>query len=122
MNLRIREFRDMMGLTQKEFARKIKKSIGTVQSWEGGVSYPNAEAICVMCEFFGVDPNTLLGWYDEHPEDATKGLSKDESILLSDYRSCTPSRKSKAAEAVRDQRDLSEERAAASPQREAGAA
>lgn len=119
MNLKIREFRDGLGLTQKQFAKSIKKSVGTIQSWEAGDSYPNAEAICVMCELFGTDPNTLLGWYDDHPQDAPKAaLSRDESVLLSDYRECTPARRAKAADAVRDQRDLSKEPAADSERHE----
>lgn len=77
MNLKIREFRDGMGLTQRQFAKSIKKSVGTVQSWEAGDSYPNAEAICVMCELFGTDPNTLLGWYDDHPQDAPRATFTD---------------------------------------------
>lgn len=91
MNLMIRSFRESLGLTQKQFAREMKKAVGTIQSWEAGDSFPNAAQICVMCEFFGTDPNTLLGWYDEHPGDRPSSAStRDESALLDNYRASPP--------------------------------
>ena len=92
MRLKIREYREQSKLTQKQFAKAIKKAVGTIQSWEAGDSYPNAEALCLMCEFFHTDPNTLLGWYDEHPEDRpSASVSREESTLLDNYRISTPS-------------------------------
>lgn len=90
MNLRIRQYREQMGLTQKQFAKAIRKSVGTIQSWEGSISFPNAESIWRMCELFGCDPNTLLGWYDTHPRGETPGLTQDESSVLSKYRALAP--------------------------------
>lgn len=108
MNIKLKQYREGHGLTQKEFASLIKKSIGTIQAWENGDTYPNAEAIWQMCEFFDTDPNTFMGWYDTHPrEDAS--LSQVESVLIQDFRQCSPDRKRKAADAVRDQRSLSRE-------------
>lgn len=91
MNLKLREYRERSGLTQKQFAREIKKAVGTIQSWEAGDSYPNAEAICLMCDFFGTDPNDFLGWYDDHPEDRpSASVTRDESTLLANYRLSPP--------------------------------
>ena len=87
MNLKLREFREHLGLTQKQLAKEMKKSVGTIQSWEGGFSSPNAEALWNMCEFFGTDPNEILGWYDEHPGDRpSSATSREESALLDNYR------------------------------------
>lgn len=41
-------------------------------------------------------------------EDPAHRLSRDEAVLISDYRDCTPERQRKAADAVRDQRVLSQ--------------
>lgn len=107
MNLKLKEMRSSLGMSQREFAKAIGKSYRTIQMWEGGESFPNAEAIWQMCEFFDTDPNTFMGWYDTHPrEDAS--LSQVESVLIQDFRQCSPERKRKAADAVRDQRSLSE--------------
>lgn len=69
MNLRIKERRELAGMTQRELAQKVGKSFRTIQSWERCESYPNAEYVMVLSKIFGTDPNDLLGWYDEHPED-----------------------------------------------------
>lgn len=90
MNFDLRKFREQAGYTQQELANKIGKSFRTIQSWERGVSYPNAEALCDLCDLFGTDPDTILGWYDTHPRDETPPLSADESELLDTYRLCTP--------------------------------
>lgn len=109
MNLKLREYRERSGLTQKQFAREIKKAVGTIQSWEAGDSYPNAEVICLMCEFFGTDPNDFLGWYDEHPEDRpSASVTREESALLDNYRACSPDRRASVSGYARDQCALSQ--------------
>lgn len=91
MNLKLRSYRESRGLTQQELAKQIGKSFRTIQSWERSESYPNAEAVCLMCDFFGTDPNDFLGWYDEHPEDRpSASVTREESTLLSNYRASSP--------------------------------
>ena len=89
MNFNLRRFREAANFTQQELADKIGKSFRTVQSWERGVSYPNAKSLCDLCNLFGVDPDTLLGWEGRLREDAPPP-TPDESGLLADYRACTP--------------------------------
>jgi transcriptional regulator with XRE-family HTH domain len=69
MNIRLREYREALGMTQPELAREIGKSFRTIQSWERGESFPNAANVWDLCKCFHVDPNTLLGWYEEHPRE-----------------------------------------------------
>ena len=102
MNLKLREYRERSGLTQKQFAREIKKAVGTIQSWEAGDSYPNAEAICLMCDFFGTDPNDFLGWYDEHPDDRpSSSVTRDEAALIDNYRASPPEVRSTITQVAR---------------------
>lgn len=90
MNFKLEQFRKAKGMTQKELAMAVHKSIGTIQSWENGTSYPNAEALVSLCNLFNVDANTMLGWYDTHPRDDAPPLTDDESQLVDNYRNCTP--------------------------------
>lgn len=94
MNLKVRQFREASGMTQKELSKAIGKSIGTIQAWEGDRTFPPADDLCALCDLFGTDPNTMVGWYEDHPEDmpaeAPPGLTADESRVLSDYRDSTP--------------------------------
>lgn len=93
MNLKLRRYREEMGLTQRQFSKEIGKSVGTIQAWEGGFSYPNAETIWDMCVLFDTDPSELLGWWDEHPRPAapSSDLTEDEGRLLRNYRAALPS-------------------------------
>ena len=82
MELKIKEMRQKVGMSQEELADKIGKSCRGVQQWERGKSSPSANAVWDMCEALGCDPNTLLGWYDEHPEDMPRG-ARDSQVACS---------------------------------------
>lgn len=113
MNLRLRERREALGLNQKELAQKVGKSFRTIQSWEREESYPNAELVGALCEVFNTDPNDLLGWYEEHPEDRPTAPTGAEVELIACYRRSTEKRRSKILETARDQTELSQNQAAA---------
>lgn len=82
---RFREFRETSGYTQKQLAKLIGKSHVTVQSYEKGTSFPNADTILKMCETYKVDPNTLLGWYIDHPREESTSAPQGCSQLMSAY-------------------------------------
>lgn len=111
MNLRLRERREALGLNQKELAQKVGKSFRTIQSWEREESYPNAELVGALCEVFNTDPNDLLGWYEEHPEDRPAAPAGAEGELIACYRQSTEKRRSKILETARDQAELSQAQA-----------
>lgn len=61
MKLRIREFREELGLTQSELA----KSIGTLQrnisNWENGVNEPDCATLIKLTETFKISLDELFG-------------------------------------------------------------
>lgn len=90
-HFRIREFREAANETQEQLAIALGVSYSTVKSWERCVSAPKADSIVDMCVHFGTDPNTLLGWYDEHPEDRpSASVTREEAVLLDNYRASPP--------------------------------
>lgn len=91
MKLKLKEFREARHLSQKELAELIGMSYRSIQQWERGDTFPNAYALCDLCTVLGAEPNELLGWYDEHPEDRpSASVTRDESALLSNYRASPP--------------------------------
>lgn len=109
MALRIKELRELAGLTQDGLAAAIGKSTRAIQTWERGEKSPNAECIWLMCETLHTDPNTLLGWYEVHPIEQKDSLTKDESVLVANYRACDKKRKDSALVTVSALAESSEE-------------
>lgn len=111
MNFNLKTHRELNGMTQKQLAQYMHKAIATIQSWESGTSYPNAEALCELCELFGTDPNTMLGWYDDHPREDAGARGPCERELLECYRSSTAGRKDRILDTARDAAAMSKDAA-----------
>lgn len=59
MNNRIKEIRNFFGLTQQEFADRIKVKRNTVATYEMGRSTPSDSAIALICKEFNVSEKWL---------------------------------------------------------------
>lgn len=59
MNERIKKIRNVLGLTQQEFADKIKVKRNTVATYEMGRSAPSDSAVALICSVFGVNEDWL---------------------------------------------------------------
>lgn len=107
MRLLLAEMREASTYSQNEIAYVAGVSPKTEWNWENGKSFPNAKQLCALCDLFGTDPNTMVGWYEDHPEDmpstsAPPGLTPDESRVVESYRELTPERRRVIAEQVED--------------------
>lgn len=107
---RFKEFRENAGYTQKELAKLIGKSHVTVQSYEKGTSFPNADTLLKMCDVYDTDPNDLLGWYIDHPRERPRPSDPDRAELLRCYDQCTPERQGALMQQALDGAFMSRER------------
>lgn len=57
----IKELRQERGLSQQALAKQIGVSQKAVDFWERGVNEPKASYIVLLCDFFGVSADYLLG-------------------------------------------------------------
>lgn len=82
MNKRIKLIRTTLGMTQQEFADKIKVKRNTVATYEMGRSIPSDSAIALICKVFNVNEDWLRTGYGE----MFKEVSKSDQIadMLSD--------------------------------------
>ena len=82
MNKRIKLIRTTLGMTQQEFADKIKVKRNTVATYEMGGSIPSDSAIALICKVFDVNEDWLRTGYGE----MFKEVSKSDQIadMLSD--------------------------------------
>lgn len=113
MNLKIREVRKNLHMSQTELADATGTSLRTVGSWERSESLPNVEQLWKCAKVLHTDPNDLLGWYEEHPEDRPAAPTGAEDELIACYRQSTEKRRSKILETARDQAELSQAQPAA---------
>ena len=108
MNLRIREVRKNLHMSQTDLAEATGTSLRTVGAWERSESVPNVEQLWKCATVLHTDPNDLLGWYEEHPEDRPAAPAGAEGELIHCYRQSSEKRRSKILETARDQAELSQ--------------
>lgn len=63
--IRVRQLREEAGLSQVEFAAKLKAGQSTVAGWEAATKEPNYNRLIEIADFFGVSTDYLLGRTDE---------------------------------------------------------
>jgi transcriptional regulator with XRE-family HTH domain len=66
----IKKYREKKGLTQEQLAVIVREKTGRksknfISNWENGLNDPDADAILVLADAFGIDVNTLMGWDDK---------------------------------------------------------
>lgn len=111
MNLKIREMRKKLHLSQSELAEKVGASLRTVSSWERGETVPDAEIIWNCALIFGCTPNDVLGWYESRPKEESLINSPYEQELMDCYRSSTVDRKERILDTARDAAAMSKDAA-----------
>lgn len=61
---RLKELRKETELSQQQLGDKTGFSSSAIARWELGKSEPTASTICILCDFFGVTSDYLLGRSD----------------------------------------------------------
>ena len=81
---RIRKYRELRGMSQKELAEKIGISNSRVSNWEQGINRQDADILAELCRVLSVSPSELL---DVHL--STDTLSEQERKVIQAYRAKT---------------------------------
>lgn len=69
------------GKLQKELADYVGAKYTTVSGWTRGISYPRADAMEKIANFFGIPTTQLIG-----ERSSPLSLSQDEQRLVTSYR------------------------------------
>ena len=70
MEIAIKKLRKLKRMSQTDLAESVGVNLRTVGAWERGETIPNALQVWACAVALGTDPNTVLGWYEEHPREA----------------------------------------------------
>lgn len=116
MEFQLRKYRENAGLSQNDIAKIAGVDIKTAGNWDRGVTFPKIDQLWDICEALKTDPNTILGWWDEHPRESPPELSRDERELVGCYRDATEGRKSAMMMAARDHAAMSKDAPSAGAQ------
>ncbi len=57
----LRRLRSQRGITQKELARLLCRSAGTISNYENGTHEPDHDTLSLLADFYGVSTDYLLG-------------------------------------------------------------
>ena len=93
---RLALLRNQKKLTQEDLANIISDSVNrkrgysllSVSGWETGDKQPTIEVLCVLCEYFNVTPNYLLGFDDDPGSSeavAATVKTKKKDVIKPDY-------------------------------------
>ena len=80
--IRLKELRTNAGLSQSEFAKKMRVAQNTVSNWENGNRLLDSENINRICDYFGCTSDYLLGRVDEPNIEIKKVPSEDGTTEL----------------------------------------
>ena len=78
---RIRYFRELRGLSQKQLAARIGVSNSRLSNWEQGLNRPDADTLRVLCTVLQVSANELLDI-----QQPNSSYSEEEERLIRQYR------------------------------------
>lgn len=79
---RIKKVREAKGVSQKDFADKIRTRNTTVANWEKGLTRPDVDTLALICQVLDVSPDVLLDLPTKNNDNITHG----EKDRLKKYR------------------------------------
>ncbi|MBO5060858.1 MAG: helix-turn-helix transcriptional regulator [Clostridia bacterium] len=89
---RLKELRMRSGISQKELAKQMGVTRTTINSWESGISFPNAYSLTMLSEYFYITTDYLLGMDDSELlnisdlDENEKNMIYDMVKLLTDIK------------------------------------
>lgn len=65
INIKIKQHRKLLGLTQEELSKKLKSSLGLVKMYESGIRKPSKNMKEKLCDVYNISLNELEGLNDK---------------------------------------------------------
>lgn len=84
---RLARLREDKGWLQRDLAFRVSVKANTISNWEKGISRPNLDQLCLLCQALSVTSDTLLG-LDKTGMERT--LNIKEQRILTAFRNATP--------------------------------
>lgn len=79
---RLKKLRELNDISQNALSKELNITRATINAWEMGISYPNAQSLILLSRYFNVTVDYLLG-IDERAMLDISGLNQQEQQLIS---------------------------------------
>ena len=110
---RLRELRKQRNLTQLQLADAISVNKQTISQYERGVRRPDFDTLDLLCDFFNVSSDYMLGkddvtmrLIDSETLAIVDSLTDEEMNLISDFRKLNHAGRSRALQTVNEFTEL----------------
>ncbi len=77
----LKGLRKRNGISQNSLAKQMNLTRATINAWEMGINYPNAQSLVMLSDFFGVSVDYLLGTDNRDMLDIS-GLNDEEKKMI----------------------------------------
>ena len=84
---RLARLREDKGWLQRDLAFRVSVKANTISNWEKGISRPNLDQLCLLCQALSVTSDTMLG-LDKTGMERTLNLK--EQRILTTFRNANP--------------------------------
>ena len=81
-SLKLKELREERGLTQRDLAKALNLSKGSIGMWESTDRIPNAKQLVQLATFFGVSVDSLLDINEITPGEKAAGAAATKKISI----------------------------------------
>lgn len=79
---RLKELRLRNNISQNALSKKLEVTRATVNAWEMGLSYPNAQSLVELSRFFKTSVDYLLGITDNEALNINHLNSEEKEIII----------------------------------------
>lgn len=81
LNERLKELRKRDSISQNQLAKKMELTRATINAWEMGISFPNAQSLIMLAKYFKVSVDYILGLSDKEMLDIS-ALNEVEKRMI----------------------------------------
>lgn len=81
LNERLKELRARDSISQNQLAKKMELTRATINAWEMGISFPNAQSLIMLAKYFKVSVDYILGLSDKEMIDIS-ALNETEKRMI----------------------------------------
>lgn len=102
----LRELREDKRLSQKQLAKILYVTTGTISNYETNRHFPDIDHLILLCDYFGVTTDYLLGRssFNLSPDVFEEIIAPNKTLgsFISDFKSLSPDRRQLILLSIRD--------------------